>query len=55
MADMIKCAHCGEKRPALGYAPFPNALGQRIGAEICQQPGRPNDETFRAAETRREP
>ena len=36
MADTIKCAHCGEKRPALGYAPFPNALGQRIGSEICQ-------------------
>jgi Fe-S cluster biosynthesis and repair protein YggX len=36
MADTIKCTHCGEKRPALGFAPFPNALGQRIAAEICQ-------------------
>jgi len=36
MADTIKCTHCGEKRPALSFAPFPNALGQRIAAEICQ-------------------
>ena len=36
MADTIKCTHCGQKRPALGFAPFPNALGQRIAAEICQ-------------------
>ena len=35
MADNIKCKHCGEQRPALGYAPFPNELGQRVGAEIC--------------------
>jgi Fe-S cluster biosynthesis and repair protein YggX len=36
MADMIKCTHCGEKRPAIGFAPFPNELGQRIAKEICQ-------------------
>jgi Fe-S cluster biosynthesis and repair protein YggX len=36
MADNIKCTHCGEKRPGLGFAPFPNALGQRIASEICQ-------------------
>jgi Fe-S cluster biosynthesis and repair protein YggX len=36
MADTIKCTHCGEKRPALPFAPFPNELGQRIAAEICQ-------------------
>lgn len=36
MADNIKCSHCGEKRPAIGFAPFPNALGQRIATEICQ-------------------
>ena len=36
MADNIKCKHCGEKRPALGYAPFPNEIGQKVGAEICQ-------------------
>ncbi len=36
MADMIKCKHCGEKRPAIGFAPFPNELGQRIAKEICQ-------------------
>src|SRR5215203_4630118 len=36
MAETIKCTHCGEKRPALGFASFPNALGQRIATEICQ-------------------
>ena len=36
MADMVKCKHCGEKRPALGFAPLPNELGQRIATEICQ-------------------
>ncbi len=36
MADNIKCKHCGEKRPALGFAPFPNELGRRIATEICQ-------------------
>src|SRR2546423_3327111 len=37
MAEQIKCARCGERREALGYAPFPNEVGQRIGSEICQQ------------------
>ena len=37
MADEIKCVRCGQKRDALGYAPYPNELGQRIGAEVCQQ------------------
>jgi Fe-S cluster biosynthesis and repair protein YggX len=36
MAENIKCTHCGEKRPALGFAPFPNELGQRLATEICQ-------------------
>ena len=36
MSDKIKCARCGEKQPALGYAPIPTELGQRIGNEICQ-------------------
>jgi Fe-S cluster biosynthesis and repair protein YggX len=36
MAETIKCTHCGENRSAIGFAPFPNALGQRIAAEICQ-------------------
>jgi len=36
VAETIKCTHCGEKRPALSFAPFPNELGQRISAEICQ-------------------
>ena len=36
MPDKIKCTHCGEKRPGLAFAPFPNELGQRIAAEICQ-------------------
>lgn len=37
MPDEIKCARCGERRAALGYAPYPNELGQRIGGEICQK------------------
>ena len=36
MADNITCKHCGEQRPALGYAPFPNEIGQQVGAQICQ-------------------
>ena len=35
MAETIKCAHCGAERPAVGYAPFPNELGQRVAREIC--------------------
>lgn len=37
MGETIKCKHCGEKRPALGFAPFPTELGQRLATEICQQ------------------
>ncbi len=37
MSDEIKCARCGEKRPSLGHAPYPNELGQKIGSEICAQ------------------
>ena len=36
MSENIKCARCGQKRPALGYAPIPTELGQKIGTEICQ-------------------
>ena len=36
MADEIKCKRCGQKRAALGYAPVPTELGQKVGAEICQ-------------------
>ena len=36
MSEQKKCARCGQERPALGYAPFPNEMGQRIGTEICQ-------------------
>ena len=36
MAEQKRCARCGQERPALGYAPFPNEMGQRIGTEICQ-------------------
>lgn len=36
MGDKIKCARCGQKQPAIGYAPIPTELGQRIGTEICQ-------------------
>ncbi|MBA3711598.1 MAG: oxidative damage protection protein [Pyrinomonadaceae bacterium] len=36
MSEKFKCKRCEQKRPALGYAPIPTELGQRIGAEICQ-------------------
>jgi Fe-S cluster biosynthesis and repair protein YggX len=35
-AETIKCKRCGNQRPPLGYAPIPTALGQRVGAEVCQ-------------------
>ena len=37
MAEDIKCARCGERREGVGFAPFPNELGRRIGTEICAQ------------------
>ncbi len=36
MAETITCKRCAQKRPALGYAPLPTELGQKIGAEMCQ-------------------
>jgi Fe-S cluster biosynthesis and repair protein YggX len=36
MADQIKCKHCGERRPPLGYLPFDNEIGHQVAAEICQ-------------------
>ena len=36
MSETIKCKRCGHKRPPLGYAPFPNEIGQQIGAGVCQ-------------------
>ncbi len=36
MSEQKKCARCEQERPPLGYAPFPNEMGQRIGTEICQ-------------------
>lgn len=35
MAEQVKCTRCGQTREGLGYAPFPNELGQRIASEIC--------------------
>ncbi|HEX8116412.1 MAG TPA: oxidative damage protection protein [Pyrinomonadaceae bacterium] len=35
MAEQVKCVRCGQKREGLPFAPFPNELGQRIGAEVC--------------------
>ena len=34
-SDKFKCTRCGQKNEPLGYAPFPNELGQRVAAEIC--------------------
>ena len=36
MPEEITCKRCGQKRPALGYAPIPTELGQQVGAEVCQ-------------------
>jgi Fe-S cluster biosynthesis and repair protein YggX len=39
MADTntVACARCrNPKAPALAKAPFPNALGERISKEICE-------------------
>jgi Fe-S cluster biosynthesis and repair protein YggX len=36
MAD-VTCAHCGQTRAGLPYAPFNNDLGKRIQAEICNE------------------
>jgi Fe-S cluster biosynthesis and repair protein YggX len=34
--DKFKCARCGRANEPLGYAPIPTELGQKIGAEMCQ-------------------
>ena len=36
--NSFKCTRCGRKNvQPLGYAPFPNDIGQRIGTEICAE------------------
>lgn len=35
-SDKFKCTRCGGKGDALGYAPIPTELGQKIGTEICK-------------------
>ena len=32
----VTCARCGEQREGLSFAPFNNALGKRIHAEVCR-------------------
>jgi len=32
----MQCTRCDRKQPALVKAPFPNALGERVKAEICE-------------------
>lgn len=34
--DKITCVRCKQSNPALPKAPFPNALGERIKAEVCE-------------------
>ena len=31
----VSCKRCNRQQPALAKAPFPNPLGERIKAEIC--------------------
>lgn len=33
---VIQCVRCGTEGESLPFAPFRNALGERIHAEICQ-------------------
>jgi Fe-S cluster biosynthesis and repair protein YggX len=36
--DTIRCARCErDDVTAIGLAPFPNELGQRISAEVCEE------------------
>lgn len=35
-SEKFKCARCGQKGTAIGYAPVPTELGQKIGNEMCQ-------------------
>jgi len=35
-SDKFTCARCGQKKEPIGYAPIPTELGQRVGAECCQ-------------------
>ena len=35
-SQKINCIRCKQTNPALEKPPFPNAIGQRIHAEICQ-------------------
>jgi Fe-S cluster biosynthesis and repair protein YggX len=32
----FKCARCGQKTQAIGFAPIPTELGARVGKECCQ-------------------
>ena len=34
--DKTTCVRCKQTSPALAKAPFPNPLGERIKAEICE-------------------
>jgi Fe-S cluster biosynthesis and repair protein YggX len=33
--EKFRCARCGQKNEAIGYAPVPTDLGKRIGEEVC--------------------
>jgi Fe-S cluster biosynthesis and repair protein YggX len=35
--DKFRCVRCRQKGDALGYAPIPTELGQRIGNEVCAE------------------
>ena len=35
-SDKFTCARCGQKNEPIDYAPIPTELGQKIGAECCQ-------------------
>lgn len=34
--DGFECSRCGRKEGKMGFAPFPNEIGQRVFESICQ-------------------
>ena len=35
--DKFECARCGQNNEALGYAPIPTELGEKIGTTTCKE------------------
>ncbi len=35
--EKFECARCEKKTAPIGYAPIPTELGEKVGAECCQE------------------